>query len=397
MSKKILKLNKSTFLTILNIVFIMILFIILFDISKSNIPETSISKPPKDSKLSTRRDETLSKDVGSNDIDISKLYPKQFLTDNVKSQVPKALKDFEENGHRGITVGMGPYNTYENYMYFRDIGAYKKNSNVKLDENGFPMIFYEEGYFYNPVSFSQFSLSMYSDYIYSEDNKEKEKLKKEYIKCADFLITLQEKDGSFRYPFEWYNFNSGETYPKGWVSSMAQGHALSVYARAYYLTKDKKYIENGNKVFNFMIKHKDQGGTLTTLEDIDPKYKDYIFFEEYVSTPDTYTLNGYIFTLFGIYDWIQINNDYPKLEIGNTPDYYFYEGIESLKLVLPLFDIDGFSTYDLGHIVYKNDGHIVAPYHSIHIIQLSNLYTITGEKIFYDYQKLWTSYVEDIL
>lgn len=378
----------------ISFVFILILYILLF---YSSSLEFSSKKTNTKDKITTKRQETLTDDIGKNNADLSTIYPKYTITDEVKAQVDKALKGYEENGHRGITVGLGPYSTYENYMYFRDIDAYKKNINVKLDEFGFPMIQYEGGYFYNPVSFSQFSLSMYTDYLNSENEDEKNKLRIDYIKCADFLIDLQEDDGAFRYPFEWYNYNSGETYPEGWVSSMAQGQVLSVYARAYFLTKDNKYIENGNKVFNFMIKHKDQGGTLTTLEDIDPRYKDYIFFEEYISTPDSYTLNGYIFSLFGIYDWAQLNTDFPNLEIGFSPAYYFQEGVESLKLVLPLFDIDGFSTYDLGHIVYKNNGHIVPSYHSIHIIQLANLYTITGEKIFYDYQKLWTSYVEDIL
>ncbi|HHX69649.1 MAG: D-glucuronyl C5-epimerase family protein [Miniphocaeibacter sp.] len=288
---------------------------------------------------------------------------------------------------------MGPYDSYSNYMYMRDIKAYENNKNVKMDENGFPMILYEDGYFYNPVSFCHFTFSVYADYLKTED----EDLKNYFLRCADFLITLQDKEGAFRYPFEWYNYNSGETYPKDWVSSMAQGHALSVYTRAYHLTKDKKYIENGNKVFNFMIKHKDEGGTLTTLEYIDPKYKDHIFFEEYVSTPDSYTLNGFIFSIFGLYDWATLNEDYPKLKIGGLPAYYFEEGVESLKLILPLYDIDGMSTYDLGHVVYGNDGHVIASYHSIHIIQLSNLYSVTGEKIFHDYQRLWTSYVEDII
>lgn len=328
----------------------------------------------------------------NNNINIFDIYPKSSLNQAVKDKVSEASEEIREIGHRSLDYGMGPYKTYDKYIYFRDHESYQKADAIQMDENGFPKVLYTEGYFYNAVSLSQYAFRIYADYLDSGD----EKLKDYFLRCADFLITLQDKDGAFRYPFEWYNYNSAETYPVGWVSSMAQGHALSVYARAYHLTKDQKYIENGNKVFDFTIKDKEKGGTLTTLEDIDPSYKDHIFFEEYISTPNSYTLNGYIFTLFGIYDWATIDKDYPELKIGNKPSKYFYEGIESLKLILPLYDIDGMSSYDLGHITYKNDGHVLSNYHSIHIVLLSNLYSITGENIFYDYQRLWTSYLDKL-
>jgi hypothetical protein len=89
---------------------------------------------------------------------------------------------------------------------------------------------------------------------------------------------------------------------------MAQGQALSVYSRAYRLTHNQKYLGSGKMAFKFLNTPISKGGTLTTLETLNTEYKNgnYFWYEEYISKPNNYTLNGFMYTLFGIYDWSKV-------------------------------------------------------------------------------------------
>jgi len=132
---------------------------------------------------------------------------------------------------------------------------------------------------------------------------------------------------------------------------------------------------------------------MTDLTDLDSSLNDYVFFEEYLSTPDNYTLNGYMFTLLGIYDWLKL------CEATNCPsaipEYYWEQGLRSLRKILPLYDIGGISSYDLGHYTFgKEKPHAAARYHKVHIILLRTLVAITGDEVFEEIGRRWTEYVE---
>lgn len=84
---------------------------------------------------------------------------------------------------------------------------------------------------------------------------------------------------------------------------MAQGVALSALARAYNATKDARYLEAGERSLAFISVEKKDGGAKTSLADLHPSLKGYVYFLEYQTEPDVYTLNGYMFALLGLYDW----------------------------------------------------------------------------------------------
>lgn len=83
------------------------------------------------------------------------------------------------------------------------------------------------------------------------------------------------------------------------------------------------------------------------------------------------------------------NTDMGQKEAGRM----FGLGVRSLTAILPLYDINGFTSYDLSGITMKQAPHIVPEYHAVHIYQLYGLYSITKNPIFLKYYKLWTSYV----
>lgn len=61
--------------------------------------------------------------------------------------------------------------------------------------------------------------------------------------------------------------------------------------------------------------------------------------------------------------------------------------------MLPYFDIDGFSVYDLGYIVYNTRPNTQIFYHAFHIQLLQILYSITKLDILNHYEQLWESYI----
>ncbi|OBR96509.1 hypothetical protein CLRAG_03790 [Clostridium ragsdalei P11] len=294
--------------------------------------------------------------------------------------VSKSKEEYKLNGY---SVELSHY--YSPYKCYFDC---EKNNDencddFKLDANNIPMRKYNGKFCYNPVSVELYALSMYGKYINGNDTK------KSFLNCADFLINYMDKRGALKYNFA---YNHYEDLKPGWTSSMAQGQALSVFERAFKVTGDKKYVEAGNKALKYLITPVSEGGVMDTLEALDTNLKNKIFFQEYVNTNSSYTLNGYIFTLMGLYDWWHVKEAQNKY-YSNVAYEYFNKGIDSLKCILPYYDIGGFTSYDLYYITNNSNPNSAGYYHSVHVKQLDTIYYITKDKYFKDMRDLWNSYV----
>lgn len=244
------------------------------------------------------------------------------------------------------------------------------------------MINYGQEFQYNPVTISQFILSEYGK-AKNEDNKVK------MLAGVDQLLALQSADGAFRYYFPYRHYTMVARYNPGWVSGMAQGVALSALARAYSTTKDPRMLDHGNRAVEFLKVPKSSGGPLVTLEDLDKSLDNYIFFEEYLTTPNVYTLNGYMFTLLGLYDWAEVTDSREARSL-------FKSGMRTLEKLLPYYDIGEFSAYDLSFLTHERPNyltpakpHAALRYHAVHITELSALSDITGNIIVKSYLEKW--------
>lgn len=276
------------------------------------------------------------------------------------------------------------YSSFGSYLKFEETMNYKPSSTFKFDSNGIPLVKYDDVFYYNPVTISQYALGQYGKYLNGEDTLSS------FLSCANFLISMVTPDGSFRYPITYGHY---DIFRPGWTSSMAQGQALSVFARAYHITKQSKYLDYGNKVLSYLLKPVSEGGVCDTLGGFDSSYEGYIFFQEYVTKTPTYTLNGYIFTLLGLYDWSRIN-DVSNLQQANLAKKYFNWGLTSLEIVLPYYDVGSITTYDLYYITKPTVPNGADFYHSVHIYELEALYSITNDKFLKDVRDLWVSYVK---
>lgn len=277
------------------------------------------------------------------------------------------------------------YDTFGDFLNWGIITTYRESEELKFDDDGIPMVKYGEEFYYNPGTVAQYALTMHGKYIHGIESPTK------FLVAAEKLIELQSEDGAFRYPFDWYYYLTEEYFKAGWFSGMDSGQALSVFSRAYHMTKDSKYLGAGNKAFKFMITPINEGGPMDTLEDLDPSLNEYIIFEEYLAEPASYTLNGFMFSVIGLYDWVQIDSD-----TRNEAQEYYEKGIKTLEKILPYYDIGGFTAYDLGHINYDKLPLVNVSYHPIHIQFCNIFYQLTGKEIFAEYYKKWLLYVDEL-
>ncbi|UFA51761.1 D-glucuronyl C5-epimerase family protein [Deinococcus radiophilus] len=209
---------------------------------------------------------------------------------------------------------------------------------------------------------------------------------------ADALLTMQDQEGALRYPFAYRYYATKQMLEPGWVSGMAQGQAISVWVRAYKLTDDERYAAAAARALKFMKKPVEEGGTWASLKAISPRLAALGIPDEYPNQPSTYTLNGALFAMLGLYD---LSVTAPEATTRQDAQRMLDNSLEAMNHLLPLYDIGGFTSYDLAHITLKLEGPHVAPrYHAAHIYLLHALYEATGKGSLKLYETRWSSYVK---
>jgi hypothetical protein len=284
------------------------------------------------------------------------------------------------------------YNPFGNYLFIENVSSYSDPTTVRFDDKGIPMVNYSGTFYYNPITVEQYALSIYDKYL-KDPNAKNNQLRDKFLNIATWLQQHMDKGGAFRYEFYYKHYLDDTTFYPGWVSAMAQGQALSVFARAYHLTGQQNYITDGNAAFKFLTIKTSDGGVMDNLGALNGALKNYIFFQLYVTNPPSYTLNGDMYTLLGLYDWSNLDNNDP---ISSEAKKYFNSGLRSLKYLLPYYDIGGFVTYDLGYLTKLGiEPTINLSYYGFPLTLLDAFYAITKDETFYYYRKLWTSYIEN--
>lgn len=214
------------------------------------------------------------------------------------------------------------------------------------------------GMVYFPIAVFQYGLGAFDLYLLTKE----EKYIRQFWNCVKFATTNQEESGA------WNNF--GFVYPEAPYSSMCQGEGASLLLRAHKITGEKQYVERAQKAIDFMLKPLEQGGT--------SKYEDGgVLFFEFTNKP--IVLNGWIFSLYGLYDFTLVDNNdkYQK---------FLDMAVKSLIKHLDDFDNGYWSMYDMG-------GKITSPfYHNLHIAQLEALYLTFGNSEFKEVQEKFEMY-----
>ena len=184
------------------------------------------------------------------------------------------------------TESLGQY-----YMAFHN----KAKFNGKYDQYGIPLLDYQGaiGLQYNPIAIAQWGLGNYNLWKKNSSDIYKEN----FLKCSRWMEqNLKDKNG-LKLWFHEFDFEYRDTLKKPWYSGLAQGQGLSVLLRAYQITKDEKYLNASKAVFKSLTIEVKEGGVLYVDNNKDT------WIEEYIVFPPTHILNGFIWALWGIYDY----------------------------------------------------------------------------------------------
>ncbi len=241
----------------------------------------------------------------------------------------------------------------------------------KFDKNGIPINktyidVTDKDFVYFPISIGQMGLAIFHTYLKSKSESDKNR----FLKFADWFnnnAEVNEKLGA-----RWMTDVSLPQYKRSgpWQSAFSQSRGISILLRGFQLTGNNDFAEMAEKALISFTTPVEDGG-VTSFTKWGP------FYEEYTSSEPTMVLNGKIFALCGLHEFIRV---FPNNTLAKK---LFYDGLETLKKVLPKYDIGFWSRYNLCKAEWhpKVDPATIS-YQRLHVNQLNMLFQLTGEHIF---------------
>ena len=229
--------------------------------------------------------------------------------------------------------------------------------------------------------------------------------------ASDWLVRNQDqKTGGWKNMVK-RSFAGCEVLQPGWISAMGQGQAMSVLSRAYASFGDKNFIRAMSKALKPFTVASADGGVKAVFMD------KYVWYEEYPTKPSSFVLNGFMFSLIGLYDFkslledkFKLNSSEPlsdqvsitftEMEVDLRQTYklvsqLFEDGFNSLKALLPMYDGGSRTFYDLRHFTLKIQPNVARwDYHNVHVSQLALFFSVTNDPILQRYHDYWYGYTK---
>ncbi|CAH1154209.1 unnamed protein product [Phaedon cochleariae] len=208
----------------------------------------------------------------------------------------------------------------------------------------------------------------------------------QFYNAAEWFVQHQDPEtGGWAIPVKRKLASGFHDLQPGWYSAMSQGHAISVLSRAYHHSGgDIRYLTAALRGLKPFRVPSTKGGVRATFMNT------YHWYEEYPTTPASFVLNGFIYSLLGLYDLISIS---PPGQ-AEEAELLYNQGMLSLRNMLTLFDMGSVTSYDLRHFTLG-----IAPnlarwdYHVTHVNQLLLLATIENEQLFKATAERWIGYM----
>lgn len=264
----------------------------------------------------------------------------------------------------------------------RELGEYymtfgrKADYRGPFDEHGVPMLNYRGaiGLQYNPIAIAQYGLGNYNLFERTNDQRRKER----FLKAGDWLLQNLERNKAgllvWNHNFDW-EYRTPLKAP--WYSGLAQGQAISLLVRVHRATGDDRYLSAAKDAFASLLVTTDKGGVAW----IDGGGNTWI--EEYITSPPTHILNGFIWASWGVYDFFLATQN-------PTVQKLFLDLVDTLAANLPAYDSGFWSLYEQSGTRMPM---LASPfYHSLHITQLRIMYRLTSREVFHQFAERWQSY-----
>jgi heparosan-N-sulfate-glucuronate 5-epimerase len=260
----------------------------------------------------------------------------------------------------------------EYYMPFTEKADYSGH----YDSAGIPMLDYhgQIGLQYNPIAIAQWGLGNCNLFLRARDDSRKKK----FLSASDWLCAHLEQSSFgvwvWNHYFDW-DYRTPLKAP--WYSGLAQGQGISLLVRAHRETGISSYIETAERAFTSFLVSTEEGGVTFIDDNAD------LWFEEYIVSPPTHILNGFIWSAWGVYDYFLATRN-------RAARYLFEKAVKTLRANLARYDLGFWSLYEQSGTRLP----MVASrfYHQLHVVQLRVMHQLTGDEVFARYADRWQTY-----
>ena len=231
-----------------------------------------------------------------------------------------------------------------------------------FDADGIPLLDYQGdiGRQYNPIAIAQYGLARFNAWSATRATADRDA----WTAVADWLTReMRPNRHGVRVWMHDFNWPYKQLLQAPWYSGLAQGNGLSLLVRAAQETGDARYTEAAHMAFEPLRLDVTQGGVLVTDE------RDDVWIEEYIVERPSHILNGFIWALWGVYDYAEWSGRAEARTLWNTC-------VGTLTRRLDDFDTGWWSLYeapDAGREMLAS-----RYYHTLHITQLQVMHRLTG-------------------
>jgi heparosan-N-sulfate-glucuronate 5-epimerase len=263
-----------------------------------------------------------------------------------------------------------------------ELGEYYMNFSRKADYSGphdsagLPMLDYRGriGLQYNPIAIAQWGLGNFNLFRHTGDQERRQK----FLAASDWLAAHLEQNPSGVWVWNHYFDWEYRTLLRGpWYSGLAQGQGISLLVRAAQETRSDKYLRAAERAFSSFLKPTAEGGVSFTDE------QGNLWFEEYIVSPPTHILNGFLWAAWGVYDYFLATR-------SSAAQHLFAAAVQTLKATLGRYDLGFWSLYEQSNTVLPM---LASPfYHRLHIVQLRVMHRLSGEGTFAWFADRWETY-----
>ena len=240
---------------------------------------------------------------------------------------------------------------------------------LEFDENGVAMKNYRvQGRQYNPLFIAWWGLHNLERYLRVREDEYLHK----FLVQVEWLKehAVEREDGAVVWPcyFDWQEGHSRLQSP--WISAMYQGVIISALVRAYRVQGDKGLLDLCEKAIRVFERTVEEGGVRTVQDG-------HVLYEEYPAYPLPRVLDGFLFSLLGLYDLFLETNEHRIFSL-------FSDGIKGLVSHLHAWNYRDVWSW------YGTHGYLCPPhYHKLNYLLLRVLGEITGEKPLLELAERW--------
>jgi D-glucuronyl C5-epimerase C-terminus len=226
---------------------------------------------------------------------------------------------------------------------------------------------------YQPTAIAEAALAYYDRWLVDSDPTVKASDRSAFLIQVHWLISNQTPDGRWLFHFKW----GKQQVP--WWSAMTEGLAMSALLRSFALTRDPACfaaLTRARTTFERDLNHNGVAAQVILGRTT------YVVYQEYLPGYVSNVLNGWVFSMVGLYEAATYLHD----PAASADLWGPRRGIAALKALLPYYDTGDWSRYDLRNPGTTATGDLASvTYHTLVIGQLGYIAGISGDSYFSTY------------